>query len=262
MSRTKDTLSTLKMSFRSVSPTLERLSCRICLEPGEECEFFRPCKCRGSAIGIHPACLQTWILHAPTARAKTHCTVCDTEYRLGPPMKHCLSKFCRLIHHNSILTGSMLVSFSATAAIPIPYHPYIFGAGIFCSLTFLFLIHILFIYFTYPIPRRPIAYRVVRGSSATSIPIFTFGGCWIILYDEFPYVRLCVALVCLGMYFHCVTMWLHFVTDGFIKKIDRKVLPYITDPAGIIDIPEENGAGCRKENQIISLAINNEIHVP
>lgn len=138
------------MAFRSNSPLVFRVTgedadrpfCRICLESGPPEDFFKPCRCRGSAIGIHPACLQTWIQNAPTERAKTHCTVCDTEYVLSPPMKHSLTNFCRLIHHNSVLTGIMLISVSATAAIPMPYHPYIFGAGIFCFLTWLFLIHI------------------------------------------------------------------------------------------------------------------------
>ncbi len=256
------------MAFRSNSPLVFRVAgedadrpfCRICLESGPPEDFFKPCRCRGSAIGIHPACLQTWIQNAPTERAKTHCTVCDTEYVLSPPMKHSLTNFCRLIHHNSALTGIMLISVSATAAIPMPYYPYIFGAGIFCFLTWLFLIHIFVIYFTYPLPRNKIALRVFRGSTAGAFPVLTFGGCWIILYDQYPELQVAGLLVCLGIYFHCVCMWMHFVVDGYIKKIDREVLPFIedvTDAIDVTDIIDVTSSSDAKDDQIIySLAIN------
>ena len=53
---------------------------------------------------------------------------------------------------------------------------------------------------------------------------------------------------------------MHFVVDGYIKKIDREVLPFIedvTDAIDVTDIIDVTSSSDTKDDQIIySLAIN------
>lgn len=62
----------------SLPLALPCMSCRLCLDGGEEKELLTPCACRGSAGHVHAECLLEWCDHVGEYKK---CDVC--HQRLG-----------------------------------------------------------------------------------------------------------------------------------------------------------------------------------
>ena len=69
------------------SPDDDELECRICRCGSEAGVLYHPCRCSGSVMHVHQACLQRWLQMS----GKTKCELCNftfewtQQYREGTP---------------------------------------------------------------------------------------------------------------------------------------------------------------------------------